>query len=159
MQGNRLKLKCVAMVGDFFLKTNEVILFQVALIHLCTRWALSGLECWKADMKGKKTWKWREGRRRRAWGPGGWGAPPPPPSSLSGSLLRAQNPTTGWECAAAVVEEGEATLAVNLPPNVSSSSSAFSVVKQNSNQREQFLSFDNITIFIIIGIKASGELA
>ena len=24
-QGNRLKLKCVAMLGDFFLKTNEVI--------------------------------------------------------------------------------------------------------------------------------------
>jgi len=31
-KGNRLKLKCVAMVGDFFLKTNEVSLERIGML-------------------------------------------------------------------------------------------------------------------------------
>ena len=117
---------------------NSYLFYCLALhIIIITRWALSGLECWKAEPKGKKRWKGRRGERRwRACDPGGRRAPPcppstlpPPPSTHSGSLLRAQSPTTdlGSGAAAAVVE-GKTTLTVNFPSNVSSSSSAFSTL-------------------------------
>ena len=120
---------------------NSYLFYCLALhIIIITRWALSGLECWKAEKRGKKRWKGRRGERRwRACDPGGRRAPappcppstlPPPPSTHSGSLLRAQSPTTDWgsAVAAAAVGEGQAILKVNLPPNVSSSSSVFSTL-------------------------------
>ena len=161
---------------------NSYLFYCLALhIIIITRWALSGLECWKAEKRGKKRWK---GRRWRAWDPGGWRAPappcppstlPPPPSTHSGSLLRAQSPTTDWGSAAVAVEEGKTILTVNLPPNVSSSSSVFStlvfsfeiinqspkwsLISEITASCFQKIIFGTNTIIVIIGIKESIELA